>query len=67
MINKKKFLAMVLIFTLTFSHFAIVTESIATTNFISLFGTDSGTGNKNVEFEAYWGEETEKSEAIASK
>lgn len=66
MINKKKFLAMVLIFTLTFSHFAIVTESIATTNFISLFGTDSGTGNKNVEFEAYWGEETEKSEAIAS-
>ena len=50
MVKGKKLLAMILVFTLSFSHFAIVTESIAATNFISLFGSNSE--NENVEFTA---------------
>ncbi len=60
MVNGKKLVAMFLVFTLLFSHFAVVTESLATTSFVSLFGTKSDTGSENVEFEAYlaMGEET---------
>ena len=60
MVNKKKLLAMLLIFTLTFSYFAVVTEAIAATSFVSLFGGSSNKENENVEFQAYLqnGEET---------
>lgn len=62
MVNGKKLLAMFLVFTLMFSHFAVVTESLATTGFVSLFGGNSDTGSENVEFDANLasGEETAK-------
>ena len=66
MVNRKKLLAMFLVFTLTFSHFAVLTESIATTSFVSLFGANSDTGNENVEFEAYLTNGEEMSSALAS-
>ena len=56
----EKLLAIVLIFTLTFANFAFVTKSYA--GFVeTLFGGESSTGNKNVEFEAYFGTEDETS------
>lgn len=64
MINKKKMLAMLLIFTMTFTNFAFVTESIATTNFVSLFGNRSDTGNENVEFEAFLSDGKDDSNAM---
>lgn len=62
MIKGKKLLAMILVFTMTFSYFGVVTEAIATTNFVSLFGGNSDIGNENVEFEAFLsnGEENAK-------
>lgn len=51
MLKGKKLIAMILIFTMTFSNFAFVTKSIAATSFVSLFGSD--TGDENVEFEAF--------------
>lgn len=66
MVNGKKLLAMFLVFTLTFSHFALLTESLATTGFVSLFGASSDTGNKNVEFEAYLANGEETSNALVS-
>lgn len=64
--NRKKLIAMFLVFTLTFSHFAVLTESLATTGFVSLFGASSDTGNENVEFEAYLANEEETSNALVS-
>ena len=66
MVNRKKLIAMFLVFTLTFSHFAVLTESLATTGFVSLFGASSDTGNKNVEFEAYLANGEETSNALVS-
>lgn len=66
MVNRKKLIAMFLVFTLTFSHFAVLTETLATTGFVSLFGASSDTGNKNVEFEAYLANEEETSNALVS-
>ena len=66
MINGKKLLAIMLVFTLTFSYFSIVTEVIATTDFISIFGNSSDTGNENVEFEAYLANEEKTSSAMIS-
>ncbi len=66
MVNRKKLLAMLLVFTLTFSHFAIMTEVFATTGFVSLFGAKSDTGNENVEFEAYLASGEETSNALVS-
>ena len=53
----KKVLAAFLIFTLTFSNVAFVSESLASSIFDGLFGSDETTGHENVEFEAYLGEE----------
>lgn len=64
--NTKKLLAMILVFTMTFSNFAFVTKSFATTTFVSLFGNNSDTGNKNVEFEAYLENGEETSNALVS-
>ncbi len=64
--NGKKLLAMFLVFTLVFSHFAVVTEALATTSFVSIFGAKSDTGNENVEFEAYLANGEETSNALVS-
>lgn len=64
--NGKKLLAMFLVFTLAFSHFAVVTEALATTSFVSIFGAKSDTGNENVEFEAYLANGEETSNALVS-
>lgn len=61
-----KVLVMILIFTLTFSNFALVTESLATSVIESVFGSNSDTGHKNVEFEAYFGAENEESYSVIS-
>jgi len=63
MLNRKKVLAMILIFTMTFANFAYVTESIATTSFVSLFGVDFAS-NENIEFEAYLANAEENSNAM---
>lgn len=62
----EKLLAIILIFTLTFANFAFVTECLATTMFDSIFGEKADTGHKNVEFEAYFGTEDEKSHSVIS-
>ncbi len=61
MVNGKKLLAMILVFTMTFSNFAF-----ATTGFVSLFGNNSDTGSKNVVFEAYLENGDEISNALVS-
>lgn len=66
MVNGKKILAMFLIFTMTFSNFAFVTKSLATTTFVSIFGDDSSTGSDNVEFEAYLADQENNSNALVS-
>ena len=63
---KKKLLAILLIFTMTFSNFALVGKTYAASIFGGLFGNekDAGdTGSSNVEFDAYFltGETTKTS------
>ena len=48
-----KVLAIFLIFTLTFSNFAFVSQSLAASIFDGIFGEEDTTGNSNVVFEAY--------------
>lgn len=62
----EKLLAIILIFTLTSANFMFVTESLATSLVETLFGQDSDTGHKNVEFEAYFGTEEEKETSVIS-
>ena len=66
MVKGKKLLAMILVFTMTFSNFAFVTKSLATTSFVPLFGNRSDTGSKNVEFEAYLESGNDTSDALVS-
>lgn len=66
MVNGKKLLAMILVFTLTFSNFAFVTKSFATTSFVSLFGNSSNAGDENVEFEANFVSSDQISSAMVS-
>ncbi len=61
----EKLLAVFLVFTLTFANFAFVSKSYAV-SFAEIFGGKSSTGNKNVEFEAYFGAEDEKSTSVIS-
>ena len=63
---KKKILAMILIFTLTFSNLAYVTEALATSFIESVLGIDTGTGHDNVEFEAFFQVGEEKLESVVS-
>ncbi len=54
---KKKMIAILLIFTMTFSNFALVGKAYAATIISGIFGgnEDTGdTGSKNVEFDAYF-------------
>ena len=50
----QKFIAMLLIFTLTFANFAVVSKSYAASFAETLFGSNSDTGHKNIEFETYF-------------
>lgn len=61
-----KVLAAFLVFTLTFSNFAFVTESLATSVLEEIFNQDHTTGHENVEFDAYFGAEEEKSYSAIS-
>jgi len=67
---KKKLIAMILIFTMTFGNFALVGKTYAASIFDGIFGGDedtTGTGNKNIEFEAYFiDEQSENSTSIKS-
>ena len=60
----QKLLAMFLIFVLTFADFALVTKSYAASFAETLFGTSSDTGHKNVEFEAFFGNEDDKQKEV---
>ena len=63
---KKKILAIVLIFTLTFAKFAFVTEAMAASIFDNVFGINQGTGHENVEFDAYFEVNEEKLQTMIS-
>lgn len=65
MINKKKILAMFLLFTILFSHSAVVTQAIAATSFISIFAR-TAEETKNIEFQASFVSGEESGEVIAS-
>ena len=56
-----KVLAAFLVFTLTFSNFALVGEAFASSIFDGLFSSGETTGHSNVEFEAYIGNENQSS------
>lgn len=62
----QKVLAGILVFTLTFANFAFTTEALATSIFETWFGNETTTGHKNVEFDAYFGTEEDKSYSVIS-
>ena len=62
----QKVLAGILVFTLTFANFAFTTEALATSFFDTFFSGDSSTGHENVQFDAYFGVEQEKSYSTVS-
>ena len=62
----QKVLAGILVFTLTFANFAFTTEALATSIFETWFGEESSTGHKQVEFDAYFGTEEDKSYSVIS-
>ena len=51
----EKLLAIILIFTLTFTNFAFVSKAYASTIVDTIFGEKSETGHENIGFEAYFG------------
>ena len=61
----QKLIAMLLIFTLTFANFALVSKSYAASLTETLFGLNSDTGHKNIEFEAFFIDEIKDSEENA--
>ena len=63
---KKKIMAMILIFTLTFANFAYVTESLAANIFTAVLGSTTGTGHENVVFEAYFEADGQKLNSVIS-
>ena len=62
----QKVLAGILVFTLTFANFAFTTEALATSIFDTWFGEEVTTGHENVEFDAYFGAEEDKSYSAIS-
>ena len=65
MISGKKLLVMFLVFTILFSHSAVVTKAIATTDFVSIFG-ESDKEYENIEFQANLVSGEESGSALAS-
>ena len=62
----EKLLAIILIFTLTFTNFAFVSKAYASSLVDALFIGKSETGHENIGFEAYFGtEENEESSVIS--
>ena len=59
-----KVLAMFLVFTLTFSNFALVGQVFASSIFDGIFGAEESTGHSNVKFEAYVG--SDKTDSITA-
>ena len=57
----QKVLAGILVFTLTFANFAFTTEALATSILETIFDDNISTGHENVEFDAYFEVEEEKS------
>lgn len=51
----EKLLAIILIFTLTFTNFAFVSKAYASSIVETIFGEKSETGHENIGFEAYFG------------
>lgn len=66
MLRGKKVLAMFLIFTLTFSNFAFVAESFASTGFQTIFSLIDSKSQDNIEFEALLSDGNNKSAVIVS-
>lgn len=62
----EKLLAIILIFTLTSANFAFVTKSYAASFAETFFSSNSDTGHENIEFEAYFGTDEEKSDSVVS-
>ena len=62
----EKFLAIILIFTLTFANFAFITKSYASSFAEVLFGVTSDTGSKSVRFDAYFDIEGEHCPSVIS-
>ena len=63
---QKKLLAIILIFTLTFANFAVVTKAYAASFAETIFGSNSDTGHKNIEFDAYFETEGNKVTSVIS-
>ena len=63
---QKKLLAIILIFTLTFANFALVTKTYAASIVDTFLGTNSDTGHKNIEFDSYFGAEDSRSTSVNS-
>lgn len=61
-----KVLAAFLVFTLTFSNFAFVSEALAVSIFDNIFSENVSTGHENVDFDAYFETEEDKSDSIVS-
>lgn len=66
MVKLKKVLAMFLVFTMTFSNFAFVAKSFASTGFESIFGVSAMANHEDVEFEAYLASENEDKTSLVS-
>ncbi len=66
MVKLKKVLAMFLVFTMTFSNFAFVAKSFASTGFESIFGVSATANREDVEFEAYLASENEDKTSLVS-
>ena len=62
----KKLLAIILIFTLTYTNFALVTEAYASSFTEALLGIKQDVADKNVKFDAYFETEDEKSTSVIS-
>lgn len=63
---QKKLLAIILIFTLTFANFAVVTKAYAASIVETFLGTNSDTGHKNVEFDSYFETEGNNTASVIS-
>lgn len=62
----EKLLAIILIFTLTFTNFAFVSKAYASSIVETIFGEKSETGHENIGFEAYFGTEESMETSVIS-
>ena len=62
----EKLLAIILIFTLTFTNFAFVSKAYASSIAETIFGEKSETGHENIGFDAYFETEGTKETSVVS-